>query len=299
MNINEINTIEELEEYRKKINEDCDNRRKRIAALTKANELSNKQFGYIKECFEEISPLLFESNEGKELINRYIKTVNGNKNLLSLHNLYESVRKVGSDSDTEFFIKTISNFDWNVDKKTVNEDVKKIGKILAEGYLMVYGDDENKLPLENAKLDKALEYISENKINGKNITDYSNAVSIVKEHITAKDKSENMFEEKDLDKLAKDLTEEFNKKYNGEFSEEEISALKEISSTNDRMSIFEKYKNQCIDRINETKDKYSADGDTESVNKLSNVIEQVSRKSYNLETLGSDICNLIELKNIF
>jgi len=75
--------------------------------------------------------------------------------------------------------------------------------------------------------------------------------------------------------------------------------LKEVSSTTDRISVFEKYKNQCIDKINETKEKYAADGDMNSVKKLSNVVEQVSVKSYNLDTLGNDICNLIELKNIF
>ena len=299
MNINDIKTISELEEYRQRVNEECDNRRRKITNLTKASELSEKPFGYIKECFEEISPLLFESKEGKNLINKYIKAVNESRNLSSLHNLYESVRKVGNDSDLDFFLDSISKFDWNVDKKTVNEDVRTLGLILAEGYIMATDNGNVDLPSENQKLDKALEYISENSINGKNITDYSNAVSIVKEHIKAKDASENIFEEKDLDELATDLMESFNKKYEGEFSEEEITALKEVSSTTDRISVFEKYKNQCIDKINETKEKYAADGDMDSVKKLSNVVEQVSVKSYNLDTLGNDICNLIELKNIF
>ena len=298
--IDTFKTIEEVQSFRNEINEACDKRAEYISLCCRANELSNKSFGFIKEAFEAISPSLFESAEGKKIINKYTSTVKGNKNLSTLHNLYENIRKTGKDADVDFFVNSIAKHDWGVDKKTVSEDCKTLGRVLAEGYLLLGKDADSLIPSENTELDSAVKYISENKYDSKaNLSEYSVAVKVIRENVEKKEKSEGLSESVSLDNLAETLISEFNKKYSDTLSESETKALMEISSSEDRESVFNKYKEACANKISEAKDRFSKDGDSASVERLSTVLEQVSNKSYSLDTLGKDICSLIELSNIF
>lgn len=298
--INSFKTISEVENYRDTILEECKSRIDYLQTLTKAANLSEKNFGYIKECFEAMSPELFNLKEGKQILNKYSKTIKENKNLSSLHRIYETIRKAGKDTDVDFLMKSLPETKWDIDKKTVNEDVKKLGKILAEGYIMLGQEKADSiLPKENTYLYKAVNYIAENQISKSNLLECSDAIKIIKSNILQKDGIKNVFESKDLDELANELLEEFNKKYSDALSAEETSVLKEIASSEDREGIFNKYKASCIEKINEAKKKFEKDGDSNSSNRLNSVMEQVNNKSYNLETIGEDVCNLIELSNIF
>lgn len=298
--INSFKTISEVENYRDTILEACKSRIDYLQTLTKAANLSEKNFGYIKECFEAMSPELFNLKEGKQILNKYTKTIKENKNLSSLHKIYETIRKAGKDTDVDFLMKSLPETKWDIDKKTVNEDVKKLGKILAEGYIMLGQEKADSiLPKENTYLYKAVNYIAENQISKSNLLECSDAIKIIKSNILQKDSIKNVFESKDLDELANELLEEFNKKYSDSLSAEETNVLKEIASSEDRESIFNKYKASCIEKITEAKIKFEKNGDSNSSNRLASVMEQVNNKAYNLETIGEDVCNLIELSNIF
>lgn len=298
--INSFKTISEVENYRDTILEACKSRIDYLQTLTKAANLSKKNFGYIKECFEAMSPELFNLKEGKQILNKYTKTIKENKNLSSLHRIYETIRKAGKDTDVDFLMKSLPETKWDIDKKTVNEDVKKLGKILAEGYIMLGQEKADSiLPKENTYLYKAVNYIAENQISKSNLLECSDAIKIIKSNILQKDGIKNVFESKDLDELANELLEEFNKKYSDSLSAEETNVLKEIASSEDRESIFNKYKASCIEKITEAKIKFEKSGDSNSSNRLASVMEQVNNKAYNLETIGEDVCNLIELSNIF
>lgn len=298
--INSFKTISEVENYRDTILEACKSRIDYLQTLTKAANLSEKNFGYIKECFEAMSPELFNLKEGKQILNKYTKTIKENKNLSSLHKIYETIRKAGKDTDVDFLMKSLPETKWDIDKKTVNEDVKKLGKILAEGYIMLGQEKADSiLPKENTYLYKAVNYIAENQISKSNLLECSDAIKIIKSNILQKDGVKNVFESKDLDELANELLEEFNKKYSDSLSAEETNVLKEIASSEDRESIFNKYKASCIEKITEAKIKFEKSGDSNSSNRLASVMEQVNNKAYNLETIGEDVCNLIELSNIF
>lgn len=299
ININDFKTIEEVENYRKEINEACDKRADFITLCEKADKLSHKPFGYIKDCFEAIAPELFESKEGKKIMSNYSKTIRENKNLSALHNLYENIRKSGKDMDIDFFANNIANTNWNVDKKTLSEDTLKVGRILAEGYLHLGKSAEDLFPSENIVLESAVSYIAENKKTNKNIAEYSNAIKVIKENISSKESEENVFESTDLDALAKSLLQEFNKKYSSELTEEEANALREVSSSENREDVFNKYKNACQSKLSESKKDFEEKGDKSSSERMTAILEQVSNKTYSLENLGNDICGFIELKSIF
>lgn len=299
VDIKSFKTIEEVEAYRAKINEACDKRAEFITLCEKADNLSKKPFGYIKECFEAIAPSLYETSEGKKIMNKYTKTIRESKNLSSLHSLYENIRKAGKEMDVDFFVNNIANTDWNVNNKTLEEDSRKLGRILAEGFLYLGKDAEELLPKENASLSRAVSYIAENKKSSKNIAEYSNAIKIIRENVMANENSERIFESLNIDDIAKNLLEEFNKKYSDSLTDEEANVLCELSSSTDREAVFNKYKDACKEKISEVKKKYDEKGDKSSSDRLSTILEQVANKTYTLETVGADICSLIELTNIF
>lgn len=300
--INKINTLKtqnELNEFRKTINEALDNRAKFISLCELANNASQKSFGYIKEAFETISPNLFNINGGRKIINKYTKTIKENKNLSKLHTLYENVRKMNSDSDIDFFVNNTVKSDWDVNSETLLEDTKKLGKVLAEGILMIGNDVENILPVnENTKLNNALNFVAENKQTTKNITKYSDAIKVIKEHIASNPKG-NIFEAVDLDSYANNLIESFNKKYATELTEEEFKLLKEIDSSSNKEELFNKFKTDCLSKLTEMESKYKNDGNNDDSEKVSAVIEKINKKSFVSENVATDIRGFVEITKIF
>ena len=297
--VNTLNTIQEVESYRNMINEMCDNRHKFIVLCEEAKELSTKSFGFIKESFEALSPILFKSSEGKKLMNKYTKMIKENKNLSSLHTINENIRKAGSETDIDFFVNSLMVVEWGVNQSTLKEDTKKLGRVLSEAYLLVGEEAKSLIPNENVSLSNAINFIAESKKGTKNISEYSDAARIIKEHIKSKDAKKNVFESVDLDTLAKKLVEDFNVKYGDKLTIEEANALREISSSEDRESVFNKYKEVCKSKITEAKKNFESKGDKASSDRLGVVLEQIASKSYVLDTVGADICSLIELSNIF
>ena len=297
--VNTLNTIQEVESYRNTINEMCDNRHKFIVLCEEAKELSTKSFGFIKESFEALSPILFKSSEGKKLMNKYTKMIKENKNLSSLHTINENIRKAGSETDIDFFVNSLMVVEWGVNPSTLKEDTKKLGRVLSEAYLLVGEEAKSLIPNENVSLSNAVNFIAESKKGTKNISEYSDAARIIKEHIRSKDAKKNVFESIDLDALAKRLVEDFNVKYSDKLTIEEANALREISSSKDRESVFNKYKEVCKSKITEAKKNFESKGDKASSDRLGVVLEQIASKSYVLDTVGADICSLIELSNIF
>ena len=99
--------------------------------------------------------------------------------------------------------------------------------------------------------------------------------------------------------MAENLIREFNLKYSDKLTIEESNALKEISNSENRESVFNKYKEVCATKITEAKKNFEAKGDKASSDRLGVVLEQISSKSYVVDTIGTDICGFIELSNIF
>ena len=64
-------------------------------------------------------------------------------------------------------------------------------------------------------------------------------------------------------------------------------------------TFFNKYKEVCAAKITEAKKSFEGKGDKASSDRLGVVLEQISNKSFMLDTVGADICSFIELSNIF
>lgn len=297
--INTLNTIESIEKYRQEINEACDKRTERIKLLNKGLELSESSFGYIKECFENLSPELFKSKEGRKIINKYTSEIKENKTLNTLHTIYENIRKTGKDSDIDFLINNIISENVVLKENDVKESSKKLGLILSEAYLYL-GENANKfLPNKNNELDNAIKFITENKKSLKNISEFSSASKIIQEEIEKHDNIINTFKEKNLDEIVHELMREFNEKYSDKLTDEEKEVIKDITESVDKESVFNKYKEMCINKINEAKSVFEKEGNMESVKKLTSISEQINKKVFTENSIENDIYNFIEISNIF
>lgn len=261
-------------------------------------DISKQDFGYLKESFENIAPSLWMSSNGKETIKKYKNTIKENKELLKLHNLYENIRKANKNSDIDFFVNSVVSKDWDIDTAKLDEGLRKLGAVVAEGYVKVFDKADALLPKKDGKLYSAVKYITENKKSEKNIYEYSEAVKVLREKIESNEEKKSLFESKADEKLA-DSVRLFNEKYENELDEKEKAIVKEMAESNDSKSVFDKYKKLCEDKIKLSKDRFDSEGDSESSKKVSTILEQVSKKEYSKETVYEDVCKLIELSEVF
>lgn len=290
--IKQYNTVSEVENFRRMVNEACDSRVKYINSCVNAAGLGEKSFGFIKECFENLSESLFKTKEGKKIINRYISTIKEDKGLIGLYSIYENLRKMGKDSDVDYFINSL-NETVNIESVS-SKSLRKLGNLLSEAYILLGESADGMIPAENNPLDKAIEYVAENKKGMRNLAEYSNAVKIIRESIEGKS-STNMFRVNESINDAEKLIMAFNSKYNGELNDDEKAMIKKLSESDDKESVFKQCKDDCINRLSEVK---KGCGEKES-ERMDEIMSKVNGKQFCDETVESDICNLIEITKMF
>ena len=297
--INTMKSLEELDAYQNELNEMFDTRRRVLNLVSEAREMGGKSFGYLKESFENMSPKLFKSNEGKAVMNKYTKTIKENKSLSSLHKLYENIRKAHSGIDVDYFVGTLCETNWNVKEKELSNGMGKLAGIVAEGYIVVGEGAGKYLGTENDRLDGAIEFIAENKVDQKNIVKYSEAVKVIREAVEKNGNIADSFKkETDLNKTIEDLVSKYGKdKYSEE--EEKDSLTNQIARSGNEETVFVNKKTDCLKSLGEAIKKYEDGGHEEELNTLKKIHEQVSAKSYNPETIGPDICNFVEMSKLF
>lgn len=297
--INKVRTINDLDALQNEINEMFDTRRRVLNLVAEANEMNKKSFGYLKESFENLSPKLYKTSEGRAVMKKYTTTIKENKSLNSLHKIYENIRKSHTNMDIDYFVGTICDTDWGVKEKELNEGLKKISNIVAEGYIIVGEGAGKYLGTENEVLDSAVEFIAENRTNKSNIVKYSEAVKTIREAVEKNGNIADSFEkETDLDKVVRDLVSKYSKdEYTDQEEMDQVSNA--IARSGDEETVFVKKKTDCLTNLDEAIKKYNDGEHEEELNTLKKIHEQVSAKTYNPETIGPDICNFVEMSKLF
>ena len=297
--INNTKNLNELDALQNEINEMFDTRRRVLNLVAEAKEMGGKSFGYLKESFENLSPKLFKSDEGKAVMKKYAGTIKENKSLSSLHKLYENIRQAHTGIDVDYFVGTICETNWNVKENELAEGIQKLAGVVAEGYIVVGEGASKYLGTENDRLDGAIEYIAENKVGQKNIVKYSEAVKVIREAVEKNGNIADSFKkETDLDKTIEDLVTKCSK--DDYTDEEEKDALtNQIARSGDEETVFVNKKTDCLKSLDEAIKKYEDGEHDDELSTLKKIHEQVSAKSYNPETIGPDICNFVEMSKLF
>lgn len=274
-NIDKLLTVNEVEQYRAKLNEECDKRIAFINKCDKASKLASDSFGCIKENMENISHLLFSTKEGGSLLGKYQATIKNSKALASMHTLYEEVRKANSSSDVDYFINEISSENWGVDKKELAEGLQTLGEVLSSAYMLLGEEADEHLIEGNKALNEAIEFIATNTKSRKNIAEYSNAVRVIREFV----------EKSKPAATSEQLVREFNEKYEGKLTEEELAVVNEIKAGKNFEEVFNSYKEKIANALSENKDSIPSD-------KIASLNEQLAGKTFSEETFCDDIINL-------
>lgn len=275
------NDIKKLMSLREK----CDKEISRLQKEARARELSENNFGFIKENFEALAPHLFKSKGGRSVIKEYINTIKESRELAKMHLFYECIRKAPKNCDILDYINESKKLICGeIDKSKMAKALPKLRKVYEKAYVMA--DNPNAIT-ENSKLNEAIEYILTEKKTGMNLPIFSLNMQTIKEFI---ENNGVEYKEKDGDIDINNLVAEFTNKFD-DLSEEDINVLKEICA-DDAEEVFNKYKNECLKKIDEKKSVFAKQGDIESCEKLNTICEKVAAKDYNPATLSGDICNL-------
>ena len=295
---NSVKSLDELRSVKAKIDESFNERENVLVLLEKARSLADKPLWFIKESFENLTPELFKMNEGKNLIKSYIATIKGDNDFQKIYSLYESVRKSGKDTDIDFFVNETVNYNWNIDDNKLNEVKNELGSLLSRAYLLIGEEADKLLPTENnEKLDGAISYIIENRKSHRNISEYGSAVKIIKEFIDKNEVASSIFEKVNIDDKASKMLDEFNEKY-GDVDEEDATLIREMAESNDKEALFNKYKKNCIRKIEEQRKAFDEKGDSESSERLANIREKLEGKKFSKETLEEDIVNIVNMTKV-
>lgn len=293
-NVKNIYTESELEELRKSLNESIDDRKEELRRLKRANYMQGQNFGYIKENFENLSTVLFESKDGRELIGRFIDTVKNDKTLSRLYSIFEGIRNSHNGCDVDSVVNIIKEACLKMPNKNTQPSTAKVGKLLAEAYFLAGDRADSLISQSNPRLNWAINYLAENKPKMGNVVTYSSAVEIVKESVKQNAKRHDVNE--NTGKNIEMMVSEFNAKYAGILNSEEQAMFKKIMEASDKNATFVEFQEKCINSLTEARD---ATPEKESAGRIDEVINKVREKSFNDDTYVTDIYNMMEITNLF
>lgn len=256
----------------------------------KADKLS---IGEIKYLFERISERLFDAEGGRKIITSFIGTCSASRPVQKFFEITENIKNVQGVSDNVTFINEIFDMYEKIDKNTVNE----LRNIISEGMSIagLSSSEFDKIFNEyDTSVDKLIsESIALSKTPS-NAKKRSNSIYAISEMLG--DRSEELVDEYEgLDK--KELLEKVNELIN---STPGFGKLMEDMFINhlmggDNETIFESYKNKCIENIDYIMENNEGSCDIERMRSLK---EGLDNKRYNEDTFHDDIISLCEIENL-
>ena len=298
LNYNDISKIKDittLNLLKESFDKDFDKQKKIVENLELAHTMSLKGFGYIKEAMEALSNDLFKTKEGRAILGRYINCVKESNELKKMHLLFECVRKANKDVDVYSYINEATSMIGNVDAKKYHNDTMKLGKILGEACLYLGKERVNGVNYIDNTLCEAIDFVGTHKKTPKTLAEYTEHCQIIKEHVSLHETQRKQFQDSSKKESLEKSIDEFNKKYGDELNENEQNLVKELLGNGNKEEIFERYKTACVNKLQEKQNFFNKEGDTSSSERIGIIMEKVSQKKYNCETVNSDVFNLIEI----
>ena len=287
--VNSINNIDELKKFQETLNEACNKRMSVLNIKNEAEQLEVPSYLFIKESFENMSEKLFNSNKGRKLIGKYIREHKMNKELSKMFHIYENISKADKTINVTNMIQDMKNMVGSINEEKLNKGLENLKKLLKECYIVV-GTDAKSLLSENKTLSKYVDYVFTNSLKMDNVVMYNKCINEIKSYVDKNEVKGVAFKE-----VSNVNIDECYSRYNELLSDENHDIIKEIKDAENKEVVFEKYKNDCIATIEEA---IKTDIDQTSCDKLFEFKTKIENKQFNEETLGLDISNFIELKNV-
>lgn len=257
-------------------------------------QLNTTNFGILNHLFEEALPTLLKRN--KKAVKNVIKTIKEDKNLMSEFNFYNSLKTQFSNDKWNIMGDSLKTLDYiaeetkkNIDSATLNDSNKKLMNVMKENNvtpLSMIDEDDKKLYndgniiLSLRKKPSNLAKLSE---SYKSVADYMSKHSSVKVNES---------------KTPMSMIGDYEKKLKDNLTESEISFVQQITDFKSpiaetrKKKLFDKFKNECISKINDMISENSDNSD------LKGLKEQLESTVFNNETIVKDIAKLLEIRDI-
>lgn len=303
MNYNDVTKVtntKALNELKSKFDRDYHNQLDKLKTLEYAGSMRDKPFGFIKEAIEAMSGELFRSKEGRAILNKYIACVKENKELKKMHLLRECVRKANKNTDINSYLNEAIAMIGRVNTKDAKVQSRKAGDILAEACIQL-GKYRSELIIDklsfNDSLNEAIEYIETHSKKPSTLANFSDCTNLIKESVALNEAVSKVAMNTLTDATIEQAINEFNEKYGDQLDEDGKKLVKQLSESTNKEELFDKYKSDCITKLNEKKTLFEGQGDKLTSERLELVLEKINQRTYNAETVNEDILNLIEMTN--
>ena len=289
-NIKDINVLRTM---KNEFNALCEAQEKHLQSIEEAKSLNTNSFLFIKESFNNLSDKLFKTSKGRQVLNRYINEHKSNKDLQKMFFIYENISTANKTLNLDNLLDEMKKMVGNINEKRLEKGINRLSNLLKEAYVVVGLDSAEMLSKHNnAILDESVKYVATTTKKLDNLTRYNICLNEIKKFIDNNAISEPVFEST-LTK-PEDIIKEFNNKYSKEtLGEDNYNLFLEIKNSNNKSEVFEKYKNECLQTIEEA---IKGTEEQTTCDQLFEFKTRISRKEYNPDTLGTDVANFIELQ---
>lgn len=257
-----------------------------------AAELNTNNFGILNHIFEERLPELFKNN--KKVVKDVIKLIKEDINLSSQFNYYNAIRnyhgKIAEILKPEDLTQRLYEAVVpTINKETLMESNAKFRKVLKENNIIPteFISDEMKSLYESGH------NIITKKRSVANVATLAESTNNICEYMN-KHKNDVVKESVDPNKLIKN----FENKLKDNLTESEMSFVQQITDFRSPIAeqrkekLFNKFKNECINKINEM---LKEDSDNVELKGLS---DQINEMKFNKESIVKDIAKLLEIRDI-
>ena len=257
-----------------------------------SEELNTNNFGILNHIFEERLPQLFKEN--KRAVRDVIKLIKEDKNLLGEFNYYNAIKNYHGKVTEVLSAEDLANKLYEaasriINMETLNESNAKLRNVLKKNnvYPKEFISDEMKTLYESAhnvlSKKRSIGNVAVIAESNSNICNYMN-----------KHKDDDVKESLDPNKLIR----EFEDKLKDTLTESEISFVQQITDFRSPIAeqrkekLFNKFKNECIDKINAM---LKEDSNNEELRGLG---KQIGEMKFNKDSIVKDIAKLLEVRDI-
>jgi hypothetical protein len=257
-------------------------------------QLNTSNFGILNHLFEEALPTLLKKN--KKAVRNVIKTIKEDKNLSSEFNFYNSLKTQFNNEQWNIMGDSLKTLDYiaeetkkNINKSTLLESNKKLRKVMKENNVIPLSmvNEEDMSLYKNGNVILSLEK------KPSNLAKLSESYEKVADYMGKHSKS-NVNETKNPMSLISD----YEKNLKANLTESELSLVQQITdfktpiAETRKQKLFNKFKNECIDKINDMIKEENDNGDLKALK------EQLESQQFNNETIVKDIAKLLEIRDI-
>jgi hypothetical protein len=248
------------------------------------DSMIDSNFATINATLESVLPKLMTKN--KKALRECVKLIKEDKNLLAQFKFCNALRKFNCDTDAKDYInESLKLVSKDINYKTLNESNRKFAKLLIKHNIKPSNINENEM-----KFAKSCDYLLTHKKNLNNLTNFTNNLKSASDYLVENKK----LNENKVDIIS--MAEQVEKKLNS-LNESERALVADIMMANSsgaetrRMNLFNKIKNECIEKIN----KMISENEGDEKERLLNLKETIMLKEYDKANIVGDIAKLLEI----